>query len=60
VVVTGVPRLSERNEGVPHITLGTENGSDAKLYYEDHGDGQPVVPDLAGRAVSASEAAVLE
>ena len=25
------------------ITVGQENGSDIQLYYEDHGDGQPVV-----------------
>lgn len=26
-----------------HVTVGTENGADIKIYYEDHGSGQPVV-----------------
>jgi non-heme chloroperoxidase len=25
------------------VTVGTENGADIKIYYEDHGSGQPVV-----------------
>ena len=28
---------------MPRITVGTENGSDIELHYEDHGEGQPVV-----------------
>ncbi|GHF50030.1 non-heme chloroperoxidase [Amycolatopsis bartoniae] len=28
---------------MPHVTVGTENGADIQLYYEDHGDGRPVV-----------------
>jgi non-heme chloroperoxidase len=28
---------------MPHVKVGTENGTDIKLYYEDHGDGQPIV-----------------
>jgi non-heme chloroperoxidase len=28
---------------VPYVTVGTENGADIKIYYEDHGGGQPVV-----------------
>jgi len=28
---------------MPHITVGTENDTDIKIYYEDHGSGQPVV-----------------
>jgi non-heme chloroperoxidase len=28
---------------MPHVTVGTENGTDLKIYYEDHGAGQPVV-----------------
>lgn len=28
---------------MPYVTVGTENGSDIELYYEDHGSGQPVV-----------------
>jgi len=28
---------------MPHVKVGTENGSDIQLYYEDHGSGQPVV-----------------
>jgi len=26
-----------------HITVGEQNGADIQLYYEDHGEGQPVV-----------------
>ena len=26
-----------------YVTVGTENGTDIELYYEDHGSGQPVV-----------------
>jgi len=28
---------------MPHVTVGTENDSSIKIYYEDHGSGQPVV-----------------
>ncbi|MGS2618772.1 alpha/beta fold hydrolase [Micromonospora sp. LZ34] len=28
---------------MPHITVGTENSTTIDLYYEDHGQGQPVV-----------------
>ena len=28
---------------MPYVTVGTENESDIKIYYEDHGSGQPVV-----------------
>jgi non-heme chloroperoxidase len=28
---------------VPYVTVGQENSHDIKLYYEDHGSGQPVV-----------------
>ena len=28
---------------MPHVTVGEENGTDVKIYYEDHGTGQPVV-----------------
>jgi non-heme chloroperoxidase len=28
---------------MPHVTVGTENDNDIEIYYEDHGDGQPVV-----------------
>jgi non-heme chloroperoxidase len=28
---------------MPHIKVGTENETDIKIYYEDHGSGQPVV-----------------
>jgi non-heme chloroperoxidase len=28
---------------MPHITVGTENGADIDIHYEDHGEGQPVV-----------------
>ena len=28
---------------MPYVTVGTENSADIKIYYEDHGSGQPVV-----------------
>jgi non-heme chloroperoxidase len=28
---------------MPYVTVGTENGADIQIYYEDHGSGQPVV-----------------
>src|SRR5690349_21681263 len=28
---------------MPHVTVGSENDSDIKIYYEDHGSGMPVV-----------------
>jgi len=28
---------------MPHVTVGTENDTEIKIYYEDHGTGQPVV-----------------
>jgi non-heme chloroperoxidase len=28
---------------MPHVKVGTENDNDIKIYYEDHGSGQPVV-----------------
>src|SRR5262249_34551214 len=28
---------------MPYVTAGTENDNDIKIYYEDHGDGQPIV-----------------
>jgi non-heme chloroperoxidase len=28
---------------MPHVTVGTENDNDVKIYYEDHGSGMPVV-----------------
>jgi len=28
---------------MPHVKVGTENDTDIKIYYEDHGAGQPVV-----------------
>ena len=27
------------------VTVGRENSSDIEIYYEDHGAGQPVVPE---------------
>ena len=26
-----------------YVTVGTENSADIRIYYEDHGSGQPVV-----------------
>ena len=28
---------------MPHVVVGAENGTDIELYYEDHGEGRPVV-----------------
>ena len=28
---------------MPYVSVGTENGADIEIYYEDHGAGQPVV-----------------
>ncbi|MEZ0075160.1 alpha/beta fold hydrolase [Planotetraspora sp. GP83] len=28
---------------MPYVTVGTENSGDIEIYYEDHGEGQPVV-----------------
>jgi non-heme chloroperoxidase len=28
---------------MPFVTVGTENSNEVKIYYEDHGDGQPIV-----------------
>jgi non-heme chloroperoxidase len=28
---------------MPKVTVGQENGADIKIYYEDHGSGQPIV-----------------
>jgi non-heme chloroperoxidase len=28
---------------MPHVKVGTENDTDIKIYYEDHGSGQPIV-----------------
>jgi non-heme chloroperoxidase len=28
---------------MPYVTVGTENDNDIKIYYEDHGSGQPIV-----------------
>jgi non-heme chloroperoxidase len=28
---------------MPYVSVGTENGADIEVYYEDHGSGQPVV-----------------
>jgi non-heme chloroperoxidase len=28
---------------MPFATVGTENGNDVRIYYEDHGSGQPIV-----------------
>jgi len=28
---------------MPKLAVGTQNGSDIELYYEDHGSGRPVI-----------------
>jgi non-heme chloroperoxidase len=47
-----------------YITVGTENGDDIRLHYEDRGSGQPVVLihrfPLDGRSWEKQEAALLE
>jgi non-heme chloroperoxidase len=46
------------------VTVGTENGTDIDLYYEDHGEGQPVVLihgyPLDGHSWEKQSAALLE
>ncbi len=48
---------------MPFITVGTENSGDIEIYYEDHGDGQPVVLihgyPLNGRSWERQEQALL-
>ncbi len=49
---------------MPHVTVGTENGAPIELYYEDHGEGAPVVLihgwPLSGRAWEAQVPALVE
>ena len=49
---------------MPFVTVGTENGSDIQLYYEDHGSGQPVVLvhgyPLSGHSWERQERALLD
>jgi pimeloyl-ACP methyl ester carboxylesterase len=49
---------------MPYVTVGAENATDIKLYYEDHGTGQPVVLihgfPLSGRAWERQERALLQ
>ena len=46
-----------------HVKVGVENGTDIKIYYEDHGSGRPVVLihgyPLNGRSWEKQEAALL-
>jgi non-heme chloroperoxidase len=48
---------------VPRVKVGAENGHDIELYYEDHGDGEPVVLihgyPLNGRSWERQERALL-
>jgi non-heme chloroperoxidase len=48
---------------MPRVTVGTENGSPIELYYEDHGEGQPIVLihgyPLNGRSWERQERALL-
>src|SRR3954462_11593351 len=37
------PRWAKEADTMPFITVGTENSTNIDLYYEDHGEGQPVV-----------------
>jgi non-heme chloroperoxidase len=34
---------SQRRQGMPYVTVGHENSSSIDIYYEDHGQGRPVV-----------------
>src|SRR5206468_3902965 len=36
-------RTGQKGAHMPHIKVGKENDTDIKIYYEDHGSGQPVV-----------------
>src|SRR3954453_6884949 len=49
---------------MPHVVVGTENGTDIELYYEDHGAGQPVLLihgyPLNGRSWERQERVLLE
>ena len=49
---------------MPKLTVGTENNADIQIYYEDHGDGQPVVLihgyPLNGHSWEKQEHALLE
>ena len=48
---------------MPHVVVGTENGSNIELHYEDHGQGQPVILihgyPLNGRSFERQERALL-
>src|SRR4051794_24793805 len=37
------PPFRSREVAMPYVTVGTENSGSIGLYYEDHGEGQPVV-----------------
>lgn len=49
---------------MPYVTVGSENSSDIKIYYEDHGSGSPVVLihgfPFSGAAWEKQEAALLK
>jgi non-heme chloroperoxidase len=49
---------------MPFVKVGTENGSDIRLYYEDHGSGRPVILihgyPLNGRSWERQERALLD
>ena len=49
---------------MPTVTVGQQNGADIEIYYEDHGDGQPVVLihgyPLDGRSWEKQERVLLE
>src|SRR4051794_40554046 len=38
-----VCRPTEEERDMPYITVGKENSGSIDIYYEDHGEGQPVV-----------------
>ena len=49
---------------MPYVSVGQENSTDIRLYYEDHGAGQPIVLihgfPLSGRAWERQERALLD
>jgi hypothetical protein len=34
----------KENDDMPYVNVGHENSTDIEIYYEDHGNGQPIVP----------------
>jgi non-heme chloroperoxidase len=62
--VTVIATLTLKENAMPRVTVGTENGSPIEIHYEDHGSGQPVVLihgyPLSGRAWDKQVPVLLE